>query len=335
MREMHNSIRAKKEALPIIADYVLLEPWRNTNSGNARWSFAAKGGKTYFIKEFLSPVFPASDEISKDALAGKRAICYAYYSKKRDIYQRIAQSATGNLVLISDFFLYNTKYYVTTEKIEEMNVSAENIARAPESKKILLLKILTFSLMKLHENGVVHADLKPNNILIKESETGNLVAKIIDFDGSYLEGDQPDSEEVQGDLVYLAPETCRYMFGEDVKLTTKVDVFAAGLLFHLYLTGTLPVFDREYDYVYEALLDGGDVSLSIGLRKGFADLIRSMIAVDPDDRPDMKSVLETLTALESGRTNPKPVTVRPTPPVSNPATKPKDTASPWHRPSGF
>ena len=192
--------------------------------------------------------------------------------------------------------------------------------------------------MKLHENGVVHADLKPNNILIKESETGNLVAKIIDFDGSYLEGDQPDSEEVQGDLVYLAPETCRYMFGEEVNLTTKVDVFAAGLLFHLYLTGTLPAFSKEYDYVYEALLDDASVSLAAGLKKGYADLIRSMIAVDPNERPDMKTVLATLTMLENSDRTPRVVPPRPTPPpVSHRDTNPSPVkkSSPWNRPTGF
>lgn len=322
--------KKKRETLPVIADYALLEPWRNTNSGNARWSFAQKNGQTYFIKEFLSPVFPSSDALSKEALEGKRAICYTYYRKKRELYQKIKESATGNLVLIDDFFLYQTKYYVTTERIEEAKLSVENISKAPANKKHLLLKILAFCLMKLHENGVVHADLKPNNILIKESETGNLIAKIIDFDGSYLVGDQPDSEEVQGDLPYLAPETCRYMFGEDVQLTQKVDVFAAGLLFHLYLTGVLPTVDKEYDYVHEALLDDGKVYFSPGLAEPYEALIRSMIAVDPKDRPDMKRVLETLANMEKKPEEPKPAPV----PKPAPATV-KKADSPWKRPTGF
>ena len=330
MKEVHTSFKKKTEALPVVADYVLLEPWRNTNSGNARWSFAQKNGKTYFIKEFLSPVFPATDAISKEALASKRAICYAYYSKKRELYRRIRQSATGNLVLISDFFLYNTKYYITTEKIDEAKLPIESIAKASEEKKLLLLKILTFSLMKLHDNGVVHADLKPNNILIKESETGNLIAKIIDYDGSYIVGDQPNSEEVQGDLPYLAPETCRYMFGEDVTLTTKVDVFAAGLLFHLYLTGVLPTVDPEYDYVHEALLDDASVYLSPDLPAPFAELITRMIAVDPEDRPDMKEVLQYLADIEDSIDELPP----PPPPPPPPPEKPKKT-SPWSRPTGF
>lgn len=339
MREMRSTVpKKKKETLPVIADYALIEPWRNTNSGNARWSFAQKGGKTYFIKEFLSPAFPSADAISKEALTRKRALCYAFYSKKRRLYQKIEQSATGNLVLISDFFLFGTKYYITTEKIDEAKVSVDSIARAPEAKKRLLLKILTFSLMKLHENEVVHADLKPNNILIKESESGdNLIAKIIDFDGSYLVGEQPDSEEIQGDQTFLAPETCRYMFGEEVKLTQKVDVFAAGLLFHLYLTGGLPAVDKDFDYVHEALLEDGKVYLSPKLREPYAGLVRRMIDVDPEKRPDMKTVLDELNAMDGKKPEPKPVPK----PESKPEPKPEPDDSGlkktnlWKKPSGF
>ncbi len=339
MKDMRSTMPVKKkDELPVIADYALIEPWRNTNSGNARWSFAKKDGKTYFIKEFLSPVFPSADAISKDALAKKRAICYAYYSKKKDLYKKIEQSATGNLVLISDFFLFGTKYYITTEKIEEAKVSVESIANAPEAKKRLLLKILTFSLVRLHENGVVHADLKPNNILIKESASGdNLIAKIIDYDGSYLVGQQPDSEEIQGDLPYLAPETCRYMFGEDVTLTQKVDVFTAGLLFHLYLTGALPAVDKDYDYVHEALLEGGNVYLSPKIEEPYLGLIRSMIDVDPEKRPDMKDVLDALNAMDGRKPEPKP--------EPKPAPKPEPKPAPvntgmkgtglWKKPTGF
>lgn len=176
MKGTHSTLRIKtppkkKAELPKIEGYSLLEPWRNTNSGNARWSFAAKDGETYFIKEFLSPVFPEKGVLSNEAAEAKRKICFNYYRKKCELYQKIADSATGNLVLIKDFFLSGTKYYITTEKIRQCNITADKIANVPEEKKLLLLKILAFSLSKLHENGVVHADLKPTNVLIKLSET--------------------------------------------------------------------------------------------------------------------------------------------------------------------
>ncbi len=331
---MRTSFAKKEKALPCISDYQLTEPWQNTNSGNARWSFARKDGKEYFIKEFLSPSCPSTGEMSQAAIAAKKAVCFRFFQQKKELYRRIEQSSNGNIVTIDEFFLFGTKYYVTTEKINITRAQIESIAKAPAEKKLLLLKILANCLQRLHENGVVHADLKPNNILIKESDTGNFIAKIIDFDSSFLAGHQPDSEEVQGDLPYLAPETCRYMFGEDVTLTQKVDVFAAGLLFHQYFTGQLPAFSSGYDAAHEALLEGESLRLSDALPPDLHALIASMLALDPDDRPDMAEVFRR---LSDPRPAPKPDPDPPVPPKPEPEQKkdPIDIKSLWHVPTGF
>lgn len=312
------------KALPVIADYELSEPWQNTNSGNARWSFANKDGKQYFIKEFLSPSCPSTKALSPEAIAAKKAICIEFYKKKRELYDKIDLSANGNIVTIDDFFLFGTKYYITTEKTDITKAEIETIAKAPIGKKLLLLKIIASSLARLHENGVVHADLKPNNILIKESGTGSFVAKIIDFDSSYLVGNQPDSEEIQGDMPYLAPETCQYMFGENVELTQKVDVFATGLLFHQYFTGELPLYPATYDAAHEALLEGETLFLSESLPSFLLDLIKSMLSLDPNDRPDMRSVLSCLLLMEDKKEEPQSVQPRNI-----------ETKSLWFRPTGF
>ena len=328
---MLSSFEKKVKLLPSIAGYELTEPWQNTNSGNARWSFAKKDGKEFFIKEFISPACPSTKALSPEAIAAKKAICYEFYKKKRDLYDRIEKSSNGNIVTIDDFFLYGTKYYITTDKISITKADIETIAKASAGKKMLLLKIIANSLNRLHENGVVHADLKPNNILIKKSDTGNFIAKIIDFDGSYIVGQQPYNEGVQGDLPYLAPETCRYMFGEQVELTQKVDVFTAGLLFHQYYTGKLPTFSSEYESAHEALLEGEELHLSRSLPANLADLIQCMLALNPEDRPDMASVFSCLSLFDPAESM-----------VANDkhSTKPikqdvMDTRNLWYRPTGF
>lgn len=312
------------KTLPVIADYRLTEPWQNTNSGNARWSFAKKDGKQFFIKAFLSPSCPITKALSPEVIAMKKAICYDFYRKKRELYDKINMSANGNIVTIDDFFLFGTKYYITTEKIDIKKTETETIAKAPIEKKLLLLKIIADSLARLHENGVVHADLKPDNILIKKSGTGSFVAKIIDFDSSFLVGNQPDHEEIQGDMPYLAPETCRYIFGEDIILTQKADVFAAGLLFHQYFTGELPLYPSAYDAAYEALLDGKTLRLSESLPSSLSDLIKSMLEKDPNNRPDMKSVLSSLLLMDGKKEEPQRFQQKDT-----------GTKSLWYRPTGF
>lgn len=330
----------KRFGLPLIAGYQLTEPWRNTNSGNARWSFARKNGKDYFIKEFLSPSRPADNAMSPEMISAKRKTCDAFYQTKRELYDRIERSANGNIVTVKDFFLFGTKYYITTDRVSISNVEIQTVAAAPEKKKLLLLNTVANSIARLHQNGVVHADLKPNNVLIKVSETGNFIAKLIDFDGSYVVGCQPGSEEVQGDLPYLAPETCRYMFGESVELTQKVDVFAAGLLFHQYYTGELPGFSAEYESAHEALLEGEALVLSDALPQQLRALVGSMLEKDPEERPDMESVLDALQSMYkpasvNGKTEEESRTAESTVTERDISNEQPPLHQLWYRPEGF
>ena len=66
---------------------------------------------------------------------------------------------------------------------------------------------------------------------------------------------------MQGDLVYLAPETHLAMNGEQVPITPKIDVFAMGLLVHQLWTSVLPRVDSRYDYAFEAVLNGDGVQI--------------------------------------------------------------------------
>ena len=44
-----------------ISGYRLLTPMRTTGSGSARWCFASRGLERFFLKEFLTPVWPAQE----------------------------------------------------------------------------------------------------------------------------------------------------------------------------------------------------------------------------------------------------------------------------------
>ena len=286
----------KPEPLPEINGYRLLMPLSNKNSGFARWAFASKNGREYFIKEFLSPVCPRPSADVSAAIADRaRGECEEYFHRKNRLYQAINASATGNIVLIRGFFLFDTKFYIVTDKVDTANLTAEQIASEGHDAKLLLFKVIAACLTSLHKNGVVHSDLKPSNILIKRTATGSLTAKLIDFDGSYIVGEQPQAKDIQGDQLYYAPETCKAIFGEDVALNQKVDVFALGLLFHQYYTGVLPGFDTaEFDYAYEALLNGGALTLSDALPGWLGALIASMLEAEPLDRPDCTEVFNAL-----------------------------------------
>jgi len=299
---------AKKPDVPLpkIGEYQLTQPLTTAEAGTCMWAFAERNGQMYHIKQHLSPVCPEEGNgIAPETIARKRELCNAYYQKTRRLYDAVNNSATGNIVTIENFFFFKTKFYTITEKIDCIDIPAASIARLPNEKKLLLLRVLAYSLMSLHKHGVIHGDLKITNILFKRTGNyDNLLPKLIDFGDSFLV-DAPNRSMV-GD-VYLAPESSRFIDGEELKITPKVDVFALGLLFHEFYTGNLPKFRYEYNYPFEALLDGAALTIDSGIQPaGLATIIHCMLAGQPEERPSSEVVFKALQELnETGIVKPE------------------------------
>jgi serine/threonine protein kinase len=84
-----------------------------------------------------------------------------------------------------------------------------------------------------HEEGLVHRDVKPSNVVLAPSG-----AKVVDFGIAAAAGpleDLDESSRMVGTPAYLAPER---VIGGDVMPAS--DVYAVGLLLHAVLTGRLP-----------------------------------------------------------------------------------------------
>ena len=280
----------------IMNGYELLEPFQNKNAGFSRWTYAIKENKEYFLKEFLNPVYPREKSISSDLRKRCMRDCEEYQLKKKHLYEEVNNVSDGNLVRIFEFFRCDSHYYISTEKIQECKNYFKDIAEKSLEDRILLCKTVAHSVKKLHQAHIVHADIKDSNILIKQTETGKLIGKIIDYDCSFFEDDPPqDEDELGGDQVYLAPEACQFICGDSVQLTCKMDVFALGILFHQYLTGVMPIFDTdEYKYIFEVVLEEQPVQVSDALTLELQEMLTGMLEKDSEKRLSIEEVYEVL-----------------------------------------
>lgn len=280
-----------------INGYILDGDFRIDNSGSSRWGFARKDGQEVFIKEFLSPTYPIDkDMFSPKVLNERIKWCEDFFNSKKRLYDALNKCNTGNVVGILDFFNYGAKYYIVTEKINNSQLSIEEISAMPLEQKKLICKIIVYCLMALHNHHIVHCDIKHENILFKKTATGKYVAKLIDFDASFLENEPPSSDdEFQGDMVYYAPESVLFMLDKVKSVNSKIDIFALGLLFHQYFTGHLPYFNQdEYDYAYEYILDGNVVKSDESIPEKYAQIINSMLLIDPECRPSAQELFQWL-----------------------------------------
>lgn len=282
-----------------IGHYTLLQPMTSNKSGFSKWGFCRKDDKDYFIKEFLNPVYPLdSIDISKEIRNKKIMQCEEWLAQKARIYKRIRRAQTGNLVPPVELFRSGSHYYLVTEKVDEISVDCKAISYFDMEHKMILMKVLANSFSKLAENNVVHADVKLDNLLLKKTKSGYYTIKIIDFDASFIADDPPSGDEMQCDFVYLAPETFLAMIDEPSDLTPKIDVFAMGIVFHQILSGEMPKFDDEYDYVYEAVLNDAELYINKNIPPKFKVLISYMLKKLPSERPSMNDVLTAIKALE-------------------------------------
>lgn len=300
--------------MEVINGYRLLRPFSAAGAGSALWTFAEKDGEEYFLKQFLTPVYPVEGTRLREHMLAR---CEEYEKNKLALYNAINAADNGNIVTINEFFRHETKYYIATERVQESAITAEKAASLPVDKIEVLIKTLLHCLVQIERAGVIHADLKPSNIMLKPTRKGYYALKLIDFDSSFFVNDPPrDPEELLGDTVYLAPEMFLAMTGEEIALTSKVDVFATGLIIHEMFAGALPAFPEECDYAFEAALSGCELRIADAVPDKYRPLIADMLSVEPDMRPTFAEAFDRVSGrLASGEASGK-------------------MANPWLRPAG-
>lgn len=289
----------------VVNGYAILEDFKVVGAGLSKWTFAERGGREYFIKEFLSPTYPDEDAPgSEKTKAKKRARCATFEAHHRGIQRALAPLSAygGNLIVTLDFFRWGAKYYKVTEKVDAAGLSATDIATLPFRTQLVLLKTVSHSLKILHDLGIVHSDLKPSNVLLKRTELG-YTTKLIDFDSSYLAGRPPPAEEIVGTINYYSPELLGYIQGNGVlphQLGVASDVFALGLIYTEYLTGAPPPFDAAHHEPAVAVASGATLRVPrAGVLPELADLVDRMMEGDPARRPTIAEVHATLMTIRA------------------------------------
>ena len=282
-----------------IGEYEQLTEMQTVGSGSARWCIARRMGERFFVKEFLSPVYPSEDRPS--ALTRKqRKRCETFEGQKKRLYAALACVIGETLVPVLDFFRHEGRYYAISEEVPRPHVTGETAGHLSPKETRRLLYSLALCLQRLHTQGVVHADLKPEHLMLL-GEAGHYDLRLIDLDSGFLEDEPPvEQKEIEGDPVYLAPETFLCLMGEKATLSSKVDTFALGILIHRMWTGELPVFDTEqYTYVYEAALSGGDIRLLPTLPLAYRSYVQQMLLKNPADRPKDEDIVRMLSVSKT------------------------------------
>ena len=148
------------------------------------------------------------------------------------------------------------------------------------------------ALAAAHAVGIVHRDVKPGNILIAEDGT----ALISDFGIARALGDATltTSGMVHGTPAYLAPEVAR---GNEANFAS--DVFSLGATLYSVMEGAPPFGTDENSIALLHRVASGQFPPPQRCGQ-LTPVILEMLSADPDARPHMRSVADSLSRLAAG-----------------------------------
>jgi len=279
-----------------IAGYEIYTEW--TEAGNGDWAFAKKDDVDYFIKRFPRPKYPMPGKQGPAAERHMKEACDVWTKRQGKLISALRDICRedGSLVIpVGNVFRQDSTYYKVTLKINTDSLKISEISGLSHSEKIRLMKSFAFALNTMHSKGIIHGDIKPDNVLITKSGVGGYTARLIDFDDSYFEGDPPMPEETVGTPEYYSPELGAFIVDGSGKtkaaLTCKSDVFSAGLLFHQYYTGKDATSGEKPAY---RLKSASEFRIDTTIPPGLKKMITEMLDLEPKNRPSMGDVINRL-----------------------------------------
>ena len=203
----------------------------------------------YLLKTLIGQGGMADVYLARDTILDRDVAIKLLRSHLADdaIYvQRFAREANAaatlshrNIVEIYDVGEDDGKYFIVMEYVPGTTlkelIHKRGALHIEEAIDIMIQ--LAQGINEAHRHGIIHRDIKPQNILITDSG----VLKIADFGIAMIQSlaQVTESTTIMGSLHYLAPEIVR---GE--KATCQSDIYALGIIFYELLRGKVPFNDE-------------------------------------------------------------------------------------------
>ncbi|MCB9831626.1 MAG: SUMF1/EgtB/PvdO family nonheme iron enzyme [Planctomycetes bacterium] len=194
-----------------------------------------------------------------------------------------------------------------TQLIQEGR-SGDRLDRQEIERRLEILEQVARALETAHAAGVVHRDLKPGNVMLREDGSPVLLdfglAKILDDQGPSLTA----SLDVLGTPAYIAPERLRH---PKLEAAPTEDVYALGITAYELLSGRRPFEAPTIEELFRRVLRGDATPLDraqAGIGRDLAVVVATAMELEPQRRyRSAADLAEDLGRLRRGET----VSVRP------------------------
>ncbi len=249
---------------------------------------------------------------ARHPLIGKRAaikVIHRHLSANSDSSDRFIREAQAvnqighpNIVDVFSFGeLADGRRFFVMEWLKGESLANRLARPMPLDETIEILLAIAKALEAAHEAGVLHRDLKPDNVFLQERKGEKPVVKLLDFGLAKLSGG-PDEQldttrtgAVMGTPLYISPEQAK---GEKVDYAT--DVYSLGAMAYQMFAGEVPF--RADSAVETMAMHISQPPMRIDekaptLPAPLVQLVHDMLAKDARMRPTVSKVREHLASI--------------------------------------
>jgi serine/threonine protein kinase len=227
----------------------------------------------------------------------KRYTNFSTFKTETDALLRIYDNGGHpNISGLKDMYEDYSHFYLVMDLVSggEMFDHLSNDGAYSEADAARLIHEVASAMAFLHGVGVVHADLKPENLLLCSKNRLDGTIKMIDFGCALLNPDNQEESSVVADTVQTAQGTTGYWPPErfnNAKPTQAIDMWAVGVILYIMLTGAHP-FDLKGDKSDEEVAEAIKTNPSPPMDEKYAghlsasakDLILKLMDKDPSKR---------------------------------------------------
>ncbi len=248
----------------------------------------------------MSVVYRARDTVLQRDVAIK--VLHPFLADRPDARRRLAREARAvaklrhhNILEVYGFSGEDTPQgYIAMELLrgETLKQFGEREKFYPSEVAAAVAWVMAGALAHAHDNGVIHRDVKPENIMIRQDG----VLKLMDFGIAHVvdAANLTITGTLQGSPAHMAPEVIE---GQDVD--ARADLFSLGTVLFWMATGQLPFTAKSPHALLKKIVEGRYTEpqrLNAEIPDRLAVIIKRLLARDPDDRyrtaGDLKDALQ-------------------------------------------
>ena len=188
-----------------------------------------------------------------------------------------------NVIQLLDSFETNTEICLVTELAQgQLYEILEEDKKLPETEIKFIARQLVAGLFYLHNNNIIHRDIKPQNVLI----SANGIIKICDFGFARAIESKAMITSMKGTPLYMAPELLR-----EYPYNQKADLWSLGVIMYELFVGQPPFYTNSFPTLMNKIMNE-TIKYPDSMSFQFKDFLKGLLVKNHKERWDWNKILE-------------------------------------------